>query len=348
MEKYIEFLLREACPSIRYRIKKEITNQLSSNEKIQLQKEILEDSLVKRYVSLQESNGWINYDFHSEKGVETAVRVLCEKGIESNHLSISNMLKQLEEREETFDQGCLSNVGKILDQLNLGGSQLIKAVIFGYAGVEDKTFITEQIEEALNVFKYVINVSSIESITENYKGKLVFKSKAKWPSIYHLRLLAYTKSWRNIENINMIIDSIKRLIKLSPIPEIKGLYKSQVVSPGSFCMHDFNADMKRLDAKGWMMWFHRMELLARIGVIKSIPHLNLQLDYLKNMINEQNNIFHKKQSHYYFKKWGTYTGLVLEKDWRTKNRYLCDLIFRSIIIMYYSEKYVNKEVKYDL
>jgi len=338
MQKYIEFLLNEGCPSIRYRVKKEITSGLVRGEIEELKAQIFEDDLVKEFSSIQQPNGWMNQDFHSEKGIETAVRVLCEKGLDVGDSVISKMLKHLEKREYTFDQGCLFRVGKILDQLSLGGSQLIRAVIFAYAGIEDKAFILEQIEETLNVFRYVIDVNSINDIAVEHKGKLVFKPAVKWPSIYHLRLLAYTKGWRNAENLRMLVDSMQRLVDLSPMPQINGLYKSQLVSPGSFCMHDFKTDVQNLDAKGWMMWFHRMELLARMGVVKSIPEFNSQLHYLKNAMNEKSSVFHKKHTHYYFMKWGTYTGLALEQDWKTKNRYLCDLLFRSVLIMHYSER----------
>ena len=35
-------------------------------------------------------------------------------------------------------------------------------------------------------------------------------------------------------------------------------------------MHDFYQDMNTFKDKDWMMWFHRMELLSRLGVVKHI------------------------------------------------------------------------------
>lgn len=337
MKKHIDFLLKEACPSIKYRIHKEISPLFTTDQVEELISLIFQDDLIKKFVSIQDPSGWINQDFHSENGIETAVRVLCEKGLDASHITVSKMLNQLEEREQGFDDGSLTRVGKVLDQLNLGGSQLIRAVIFAYAGIGDKALILEQVKATLGVFKYLTGVNSINSIVNEYKGKLVFKKDVKWPSIYHLRLLAYTKSWRNKENLSMVTESIKRLIDVSPIPHINGLYRSQLISPGSFCMHDFKADMTNLDAKQWMMWFHRMELLSRLGVVKSIPELNEQLDFLKSIIDDYSRVFSKKYTHFYFTKWTMYTGLALEPNWKTKNRYLCDLLFRSLLILHYSE-----------
>lgn len=86
-----------------------------------------------------------------------------------------------------------------------------------------------------------------------------------------------------------------------------------------------------------MMWFHRMELLSRLGVVKSIPELEMQLDFLKSMTDAHSGVFSKKYAHFYFTKWTMYHGLALEPSWKTKNRYLCDLLFRSMLIIHYSE-----------
>lgn len=342
MNNHIEFLLDEASPSIQYRVKKEIILELTLNEAERLKNMILNDNLVREFIERQQPDGWINEDFHSGKGIETAIRVLCEKGLDCGDSAVSKMLKQLEERTDSFDDGSLSRVGKLLDDLNLGGSQLIRATVFAYAGVEDKPFITEQITRTLDVFRYVVQIKSINDIVLEYQKKLVFKPQVKWPSIYHLRLLAFTQSWRNSENYNILIKSIKRLVELSPIPSVSGLYKFQMISPGSFCMHNFNVDMKNLDARKWMMWFHRMELLSRIGVVEHIPELNAQLKYLEQISEELSEVFGKKHTHYYFTKWGTYTGLALERDWRSKKRYLCDLLFRFCLIKKYASiDYIN-------
>ncbi|MBU5437144.1 hypothetical protein KQI42_03925 [Tissierella sp. MSJ-40] len=339
MNKTLEFLLDNACPSIEYRIKKEVLNEIGLCEKRELQSQILEDSVVQGFLKSQNTDGWIDEDFHSEKGVETAIRVLSEKGVSSEQSLIQKMLNELEKREETFDKGCLFNVGKVLDEKGFGGSQLIRATIFTYAGIENKEFIKKQIKYALDKFKFVLTIDKIDDITEQYKNKLVFKDEVKWPSIYDLRLLAFTKEWRSTENKRMVISSIRQLVKLSPIPDILVLKGHQLIAPASFCMHDFNPYINTFEDKDWMIWFHRMELLSRLGVVNHIGELKDQVDFLTKVLRENNGIFKKKLSHYYFTKWGTYTGLALEKDWKSEKRRICDLTFRSLLILHYSEIY---------
>lgn len=337
MNKAIEFLLDNACPSIRYRLKKEILRDMDSYEEEALQSKILEDKLIQEFLARQNSDGWIDEDFHSEKGIETAIRLLSEKGVLSKGFPMQKMLNELERREDTFDKGCLFNVGKVLDEKGFGGSKLIRATIFAYAGVEDKEFIQDQIQSAIDKFEFVLSIDRIEDITEEYKNKLIFKDEVKWPSIYDLRLLAFTKTWRSKENEKIIISSIRQLIRLSPIPDILVLKGHQLIAPASFCMHDFYPDMSTFKDKDWMIWFHRMELLSRLGIVKYIEELKNQVDFLINILYEGDGIFKKRLSHYYFTKWGTYIGLALEKDWRTEKRRMCDLTFRSLLILHYLE-----------
>jgi hypothetical protein len=40
--------------------------------------------------------------------------------------------------------------------------------------------------------------------------------------------------------------------------------------------------------------------------------------------------------HLYFTKWGAYTGLMLEKDWRSPRRRANDLTFRAVLILHYA------------
>lgn len=337
MNQTLGFLLNNACPSIIYRIKKEILNEIDSCEEGDLQNQILEDKLVQEFIKKQNSDGWIDEDFHSEKGIETAIRVLSGKGVSLKQPPIQKMLNELEKRENTFDKGCLFKVGKVLDEKGFGGSQLIRATTFAYAGIENKEFIQKQVEYALDKFEFVLTVNKIDNITEQYKNKLVFKDKVKWPSIYDLRLLAFTKEWRSKDNESMVTSSIGQLVKLSPIPDILVLKRHQLIAPASFCMHNFNPNINTFKDRDWMIWFHRMELLSRLRVVNHIEELKEQVNFLVNILMENGGIFKKKLNHYYFTKWGTYTGLALEKDWRAGKRRICDLTFRSLLILYYSE-----------
>ncbi len=102
-------------------------------------------------------------------------------------------------------------------------------------------------------------------------------------------------------------------------------------------MHDFIPEMESMDDAGWMMWFHRTECLARLGVIQSIPELKRQMECWKTLLVAGGGWFTGNLTHPYFTKWGAYTGLRLEPDWRHPKSRVYDLTFRSMLILHYYE-----------
>ena len=333
----IEELLVSACPSIKYRIRSEILGQsITSKGMAGLQDQILQDPTVQAVLNWRQPDGWLAWDFHGAKSIETGIRLLCEKGVSRKHPSLARALQALEEYPDRLDRG-IGEAGRILDELGFGGSQMIRAAVFAYAGLEDKTFLQEQINKALMGFKAVLDVDSVSDIMEEYKGRPVFKPSVRWPSLYHLRLLAFTRNWRTAENQAMLAAAVRRLMELSPFPEIYVRSKSRWIAPASFCMQEFNPDMESMDDAHWMMWFHRMECLARLGVIPSIPELKRQVDFLETQLETEDGWVTKKLHHPYFTKWGAYTGLMLEPDWHHPKSRMYDLTFRRLLILHHYE-----------
>ncbi len=301
---------------------------------LELQTQILQDPMVLEVLDWQQADGWLAWNFHGAKSIETGIRILCEKGVQRGDRALAKALKALEKYTERLDRG-IGKVGRILDEKGFGGSSMIRATVFAYAGVEKKPFVQAQIEKALSVFGAVLRPDSVEDLTEVYRGKLVFRPNVQWPSIYHLRLLAFTRGWRTTKNQKLVAEAVKRLIELSPLPDISVRNKSQLIAPASFCMHDFNPEMGLMDDAHWMMWFHRMECLARLGVVNRIPELQNQVNILVKMLDPEG-YFTKQLSHPYLTKWGSYPGLMLEENWRSPERRVYDLTFRSKLILHYA------------
>ncbi len=334
MDKQTALLLADhACPSIAYRIKKEIFKEDCTNPTmLELQHQITRLKEVERIFALKKDDGWLGGLFHGVDEPESVIRFLIEMGLEPTHPTIEGALSAIISRGTSFDEGCMHRVGKPLDSQRLGGSQLIKACIFAHAGNEHYDFVLERITESLEVFDYVCSVAQLADIYTPYRDRLVFRSGVLWPSIYHLRLLAYTQSWRSRENLAMMARAISKLTSLSPIPSINLLYKHQVIAPASACMHSFNDDMGTLSPKEWMLWFHRTELIARLGIASKIPPIMAQINYVNNLRAESNGLYTKKLRHYYFTKWTQYLGLALEDEWKTSDKAVNDLTFRCLLI----------------
>lgn len=329
-------ILDKASPSIQYRLRKEILHEsLDTPAMRSLQEEILQDGTVKTIFSWRQPNGWLGNSFHSETGAETAIRLLAEKGVERAHPVLSEALRALEENP-TLCYGGIGLPGRVLDDSRLGGAYLIRTVVAAYAGLEERLFIQQEINNTLEVIRKAVQVQAVEDLYEIYRAKKVFRKEIYWPSIYHLRLLAFTQSWRTPENKALVAAMVSKLAAFSPIPPILFRYRSQLVAPASFAMDNFLPDLNTLGDNQWMLWFHRMEILARLGVIAEVPGLLSQAEVLKGVLAAGNGLFTKPLSHYYFQKWSAYCGLMLEQDWKSSQRRVFDLTFRSLLILHYA------------
>ena len=331
----MEDLLESACQSIRYRIRREILHEsFSAREMKDLQAQILQDEKVKDIINSQHPDGWLGRRFHGYDSHEAGIRLLCEKGLAPQHPTLASALHIVESNVKEIDRE-MGSVGRVLDEEGFGGTLMIRAAILAHAGLEEKTLVQDQIEKALDGFRAVLKVESIDEVVETFKGRLFFKHGIKWPGIYHLRLLAFTHGWRNQKNRSMVAEAVGKLIKLSPIPNMSVRHKSQLMAPASFGMQEFNPDLTSMNSAQWMMWFQRLELLSRLGIVGALPGLLSQLNSFRRTLDDHGR-FAKDVNHDYFKRWGAYTGLMLEKDWRIPQRRIADLTFRSKLILHYA------------
>ena len=62
--KSIDFLLKNAGPSIRYRVKKEILGNITVKEEIELQEQIMAEPISQLVANCQKENGWLGNGFH--------------------------------------------------------------------------------------------------------------------------------------------------------------------------------------------------------------------------------------------------------------------------------------------
>ena len=217
-----------------------------------LQSQILEDPAVKEVFGWQAPDGWLAWSFHGYPSLEAGLRLLCEKGVDNRHPVLSRAVQALINCDEDRLSRGLGKPGMILDQCGLGGAQMIRAAVLAYAGIEDEPGVKEQIELALDGFRSVLSINRIDDLVNEYQGKPVFQPGIRWPSLYHLRLLAWTHRWRTPENQDDLVRCIQKLVELSPIPYLRLRYHSQLIAPAAFCMDTLQsrpvcAGRRRLD-----------------------------------------------------------------------------------------------------
>lgn len=340
----IDFLLSNANPSIKYRVKKEVLDCITPEVETELQAEILNEDNIQTIINSQKPNGFIGNNLHGQskkKGSgtfdnqETGVKYLIEKGVRKDSEVIKNAMKAYTD-EQILDIWGMSDKNKYNEfVLAANGANLIRCAGIAKAGYDDVIDISKQIQLSLDSFKRVLEVASIFEVTREYhkRNLHIFNENEKWPCQYHLIMLANTYAWRTHENLIMLTSAIEKLIEM---PEKKVETASWVGYPlgtlGAFSyklIHNFD-----INEVPWS-WFEIMELVARCGIVKYSKILQNQVSIMKESINSDG-ICKAKINDKAFKGWGPYGGLQLEVDWKSKVRKDCDVTFRALMILYHS------------
>lgn len=87
-QNFIDFLLENATPSIRLRVKKEILGSITAEEEAALISQIKEEPIYKLIASCQKENGWLGNGFHGPnkdagpyENQEVGTKWLAEKAV---------------------------------------------------------------------------------------------------------------------------------------------------------------------------------------------------------------------------------------------------------------------------
>lgn len=356
IQKMIHFLLEKANPSIKRRIKSEILHNLTTKEAADYQDQILQEPNIKRAFASQLENGWFGYAFHGTnknagqfENQETCTKYLGEKAIDK-------FTPELKRSMDAFiniplDDVCYGTRGRKLDEFKLAanGQNLIRCACIARAGYDDLIDITPQIQLSLDSFKRVLEVDSILDVSRPIRAgkQRVFNDYEKWPCRYHLDILAHTSSWKSEENIKIVTDSISKLMKTDR-PELIGLLASNWVgyalgSLGAFPSQGFSIKtscvspfpMANITKNPDLYNLEYIEWLAKCGVAQYIPALSEAVHDIADSI-DTDGICRTPVVNAIFKGWGPYAGLQLEVDWKSEIRRLCDITFRALLILHYS------------
>ncbi len=358
-EKMIKFLLENANPSIKRRIKSEILNNLTPDEAKQYQDEILQEPNIKTTFASQLENGWFGNGFHGTckdagqfENQETCTKYLGEKALNKDTPELKRSMDAFV--NIPLDDLCYRTKGKYYDEFKYAanGQNLIRCACIARAGYDDEIDISPQIQLSLDSFRRVLEVDSILDVSRSIQsGKnRVFNDNEKWPCRYHLDILAHTNSWKNESNIKMLAESISKMMKMDR-QELIGLtaaswvgyalgalgcFPSQGLTIKSSCLLPSPISINNQN-KPEFYNLEYLEWFARCGVIPYIPELMDIVDEIVNAIDEEG-VCHIPVLEGAFKGWGPYAGLQLEVDWKSKIRKSGDITFRALLIIHYAKR----------
>jgi hypothetical protein len=348
-EKIIDFLLNNANTSIILRIKNEILNNLTKIEELNLLNKIIPEKNVQTVVQSQKPDGWFGNGFHGQSpslgvgmfdNMEVGLRYLTEKGFPPENEYISKAVYSFLLDEPHFNE-CRRKAPKNDYEITALGLYLIRSSLLIRAGYEyllpqnDYIDLKHDIKFSFNTFINVLNFENLDDVVDTGKKKLCFKHGMMFPCSYDLRMLAHSMNWRNDANKIMLANSLNHIFSFQHDREkmiytkIKSFYKGPCLAfihNHIYCLGLMDKDYINFDL---------MELFARCGIIKQVDFLRKKYEYLISLINDDLTINYKVNARE--RDWGPYGGFSLEDDWKTKNRKQCDLLFRILLVIHYTE-----------
>ena len=368
--KSIDFLLENAGPVIQYRLRKDILQQISISDEEKLLELIYQlpyFQLVKSYVK---PNGYIGsgmHSWHNWKGKvlhetplqdsENAARLLSMYRIPKNHPILENYIAAL--RNEDVLRKEFSYIPPEIPRfenryvgLNNGNSLMAMVytmqAMLGYG--DDYEDLKEFQQISLKGFQRILEISSLDEITKyNAQAKKKYnypyiEADEYFPDVYTLEMLAYTKSWRSKENIDMLAQAINHINNIMK-PEnnmhvrIDGKYYGPcfaLIRP----IRAFNANL--IDV---ITYRRILSEIAMLGGGENVAIIHQSVQNVKEAIEKDGVLrmnldipHNKRYSPKTIEYPGPYTDVRLEADYKNKKALSCDLTFWAVEFLSLVEK----------
>lgn len=365
LSKSIDFLLENAGPVIRYRLKKEILNDCSKAEEEKLLGEIYETPYFKLVQGYAKPDGYIGSGMHSwdnwrgkvlhetplQDG-ETAARLLSNYAIPDEHPLVKNFVAAL--RDETILREEFSYIPPEIERYNTrfrginSGFCLMTLVYTMQAmlGYGDDECVRPFQSLCLEAFKSLMPLSKLTDITKTRESRAKYnypyiEEDTYFPSQYHLETLAYTRAWRTPENITLLTDALNHFNTIAEGKPIHVKIGNRYYAP--FPLNMANRPIKPFNVNIIDVITYRRTLteIAMLGVGDSVDVLresaeNIQEALAKDGILRLNFDVpnNKRYSPKKIEYPTAYTDVRLEADYKNKVALLCDLTFWAVQFMY--------------
>jgi hypothetical protein len=326
----VTFLLENGNPSIKYRTRLEILGEdPKSPEMEELYGQILEDPQVVHCLGLSQPDGALGTLFHTTgdsdpfEGSEINIKFLAEMGVKPDHPLLKAGLDFL------LQPGGTRELAPKNDAMSEGG-EYICASLFARAGVENR-LVRKRCELALDSFATTLRFKSYTQVAVEFRQKLVYRDGVKWPNIYDLQTLAFSKQWRTVENLLLVERALDHLTTFPLFEKIYERSDKTFYSPAEALQDNILPDIGSLPKGESSKWWKRMEYIARCGVSPKV--FRAQAGKLESMDNEA---LSQTFNDGCIRNWSAYHGLRLMESWKNQGR-LIDTIFRKSLILGYSK-----------
>lgn len=368
--KSIDFLLENAGPVIQYRLRREILQDLTTAEEERLLKQIYRLPYFVLLQSYVKPDGYIGRGMHSwdnwrgqvlhetplQDG-ESAARLLSYYRIPKEHPIVAGFVGAMRDEEILRDE--FSYIPPEIPRyenrfvgLNSGNSLMALVytmqAMLGYG--DDYEDLKEFQQVCLKGFERVARASSLEELTKydaharrkyNYP---YIEADDYFPDAYTLAMLAYTKSWRTEENVQMLAEALNHINAImQPDNNMHVRICGKYMAP-CFALarpiRAFHPDL--IDTITYRRTLSEIAMLGvgtRADVIRESV-ANVEETIGKDGILRMN--FDKPHNKHYSPRYieypSPYGDVRLEADYKQKNALLCDLTFWAVEFLWLAEQ----------
>ncbi|MBO5220407.1 MAG: hypothetical protein J6C52_13330 [Clostridia bacterium] len=333
-----DFLLEHAGPSIRLRVKRDILGGISPEETAALQNEIRDEPIYRLIAACQKENGWLGNGFHGPnknagpyENQECGVKYLAEKAVGRDDPVLMRAMDAFV--TVPLDDLCYRTKGKFYDEFKYAanGQNLIRCACIARAGFADSIDIAPQIGLALDSFRRVTEVDSILDVSRTVKSSKyrLFNNFEKWPCRYHFDILDHTDAWKSDENIAMLAESFRRLMRTDR-PDLIGVGANSWVGHSLGTLGCYAEGFALTSERGVNL--ELTEWMCRCGLYGHLPALTDAVDALAGSI-DGDGICRADIDENALRGISTYGGQQLEIDWKSETRRLADITFRAALIL---------------
>lgn len=198
----IDFLLENACASIRYLVQRDCLKIPTDAPAMRsLQEKILRQANVQKILAAQGEDGWLGHELHGNDGMDSLLGGLLNAGVEKTNPAVQKAIHALvtpdiASRHKNWFRG-----GEALDAEGRGGNRAIMAQILSWVNYpEDHPVMAEQITLAFGHLSSALLYRSVDDFSVLGANQRYYKPNARFPGANHISLLAATQSWRTGEN----------------------------------------------------------------------------------------------------------------------------------------------------
>lgn len=197
--KQIDFLLENACTSIRYLVYRDMLKTPADEPFMkELQAEILQQSNIQKHLAAQSPDGWFGKGIHGCEDMDCHISALLNSGIETDSEYIQRAITALTTPEIASQHKNWFIGGKALDAEGRGGNHAIIAQILSWVGYsEEYPVMAEQIALAQEHLFAVFDYTSPDDFSVRMKNYRCYKPNARFPGANHISLLNSTHGWRS-------------------------------------------------------------------------------------------------------------------------------------------------------